>query len=103
MFPPDRNNHKIHYLIIRGPGLGGEEKRRGHSGNNAGAPEGRCRPVSAFVVFGLFVVCLGCFDAGEGVLRVRIRRLQVDGLTLKLLCPILLQGVPGQASLAGLD
>lgn len=54
-----------------------------------------------------YLVCLLCvwgvLNAGEEVLRVRIRRLQVDGLTLKLLCPILLQGVPGQASLGGLD
>lgn len=27
-FPPDRNNRKIHYLIIRGTGLGGEAKGR---------------------------------------------------------------------------
>lgn len=66
-------------------------------------PEGRWRPVSAFVVFGLFVVCLGCFESRGGGLRVRIRSLQVDGLTLKLLCRILLQGVTGQASLGGLE
>lgn len=34
--PPDRTNRKIHYLIIRGTGLGGEEKRGGHPVNNWG-------------------------------------------------------------------
>lgn len=85
-FSPDRNNRKIHYLIIRGTGLGGEEKGRGRPVNNWG---GDCdwggeggRPAAVFVLVGLwvwFVCCLGLFEWGcwGGRVLVRMRCLQV--------------------------